>query len=134
MSRVSAKMRLARPAISRPASVSMMPLRLRSSNCTPSVFSRSWICMESAGWGTAHCSAALPKCRVRATASKYLNCLNDIIDQIFLSGIVIITIRPDRQPLLAFVDRHHKEKADEQKSDPDDVIRRAGGRQPEFDH
>ena len=66
---------LARPAISRPASVSMTPLRLRSNNCTPRDFSSSWICIESAGWVTAHCSAALPKCRVRATASKYLSCL-----------------------------------------------------------
>src|SRR4051812_33369745 len=57
--------------------------------------------MESAGWVTAHCCAALPKCRVRATASKYLNCLSDIIDQFFLSRDIIITIRPDRQPLLA---------------------------------
>jgi hypothetical protein len=70
MSRVSASTRVARRATSRPASVSSTPLRLRSISWTPSSFSSSWICIDSAGWVTAHCSAALPKCFSRATESK----------------------------------------------------------------
>jgi len=35
--------------------------------------------MESAGWVTAHCSAAAPKWPVRATVEKYRSCLSETI-------------------------------------------------------
>src|ERR1700756_4001656 len=97
MSRTSPRMRAARPAISRPASVVMTPLRPRSSSGMPRSFSISWICIDNAGWVTAHCSAALPKWPVRTTASKYLSCFSEIMDQDFLLISAFTTISPDGQ-------------------------------------
>ncbi|MCY1249146.1 hypothetical protein D9M72_626530 [compost metagenome] len=66
----SARMVRVRASTSSPLRVRKTPLRLRSTSFTPRWFSISMIWAESAGWLTWTSSAALPKWRAEARASK----------------------------------------------------------------
>src|SRR5262245_49963697 len=67
-------MRSPRWATSRPISVSAISPGRRSTSSTPRNFSRSRICIDSAGCVTAQASAARPKWPCSAKAPRYLNC------------------------------------------------------------
>ena len=70
----SARIVSARASRSTPAGVSSTPRLVRRSSATPSSASSRRTCCESAGWVTYAASAARPKCRCRATATKYSSC------------------------------------------------------------
>src|SRR5262245_49354459 len=71
-------MRSPRWATSRPMSVSAISPGRRSTSSTPRNFSRSRICMDSAGCVTAQASAARPKWPCSAKAPRYRSCLKVI--------------------------------------------------------
>ena len=70
MSSASPSMMRARSTTCSPASVSMMWPGLRSISSTPSSFSSFLIWVDSVGWLTKQASAARPKWRWSATATR----------------------------------------------------------------
>src|SRR3569833_1802757 len=64
------RMRRASSKNTRPAGVSFTARLVRSSSLTPSTCSSSWICRDRGGWVMFMRAAALPKCKVSATATK----------------------------------------------------------------
>src|SRR5450631_4374791 len=86
-------MRRARTTTCLPTSVSCTFLGWRSTNLTPRYSSSFLSCADSVGWLTKVRSAALPKCPVSASATKYLRSLRFIgMHQHLLSIDIVYTI------------------------------------------
>ena len=75
----SSSMRRARTTICFPTSVSCTFFGWRSTSLTPRYSSSFFSCAERVGWLTKVRSAALPKCPVSASATKYLRSLRFMV-------------------------------------------------------